>query len=246
VSLTEPGRAGHVHLGQVAVDDVDPHEPEAVGPQRGSQCVDDPPVTRVEGDHVDRAAQSDIGPEVPPGRPAAEHAQGPAVEQEDSPVPVEHACEEPLRHHRAQSTPGPVGHQSRPVGVVRSQEADPVPTVAVQWLEHRAMVFVGEPEQGRLVGGHHCLGHQVREPAGVELLVGLAQGARIVDDQRPPAGELEEEGHGQVVGSHRGVGAHQHGVDLGQVDRIEHLVGEPDPPTGGDGAGPRRHPSVDQ
>jgi hypothetical protein len=108
--MAEAGGAGHVDLGEVAVDDVDADERQSVGSKRRRHRLDDPAVVGIEVRGLDLAPDADVGPEVSARRAADDSVERSAVEQEDPLVARAHrdpttSARWPRGHRRHRLTP---------------------------------------------------------------------------------------------------------------------------------------------
>jgi hypothetical protein len=95
------------------------------------------------------------------------------------------------------------------------------PTVPLDGLGDRCAVRPNERDDPLCIGGDDRRWDEVAETVGVELLVGIAQTARFVDDERLPDKVFEQEGQTQIRDVERWVGANENCPDFGEIDVLD-------------------------
>ncbi len=125
-----------------------------------------------------------------------------------------------LRHDPAAAEVGRLLEDGARVGVAAAHVKNAEPTRGVEGLDHHLAPLLGQkrPQPVRLAR-HHRRRAEVGELQHRQLLVLLAQAARVIDDQRPAAGALEHQRREVVVEVERRVLAHEDRATAAERDR---------------------------
>ncbi len=224
-NLANAGRAGDVNLGQPIADDVETDEDEPLLFQRRAHRAGDGPVGLAQGARLATAAGRQVATGLPLGRNAGQAVGHRLTVHHQHPlVAILDGGQIGLRHAELAAVLGEGFDDDADVGVIFLHAEDGGAAHAVQRLEDDVLVLGVEGTQ--LVSstsderGRGVLG----KPGGVELLVGVAQALRLVDDEAAfILGPLQHVGGVDKFGVERGILAHQDHVQAGER-LIHHLA----------------------
>ena len=179
------------------------------------QHVDDRAVAIVQGGRHGAGADVQVAARVV-GRGHAQHrAQRLAVDQQDALVALAHLGQVALGHRPAAAEVGRLLQDRSGVGIALADVEDAEAARGVQRLDHHLAALLGQEraQAAGLAGDHHRRG-QLGEAEHRQLLVRLAQAARVVDQQGLAARPLEQQGREVVVEVEGRVLAHEHDVEV--------------------------------
>ncbi len=167
----------------------------------------------------DAAADVDVGAQIVAAGHAEDGAERLAVEEEDALVACGDRGEELLHDDEAPALAGEHVDDGARVLVAGLDLDDAHPAGAVERLDDGdAAVVAAEAVDHVAIGGDQGARRPLGEVERVELLVGVAEAAGVVDEERPAAGALQDQ-RGVEVGAIEGrILAHEDGVDVREAE----------------------------
>jgi hypothetical protein len=219
--------AGDVDFGEVAADDIEADEGEAIAAQDGADLGADVAfsIGDVGGDGL--AADGHVAAKLTAAGDAIDRAYRFAVEHDDPLVAVLSSGQVGLDHDLMQAAFGADFDHGVEVAIAFFEEQDAFTGFAVEGFEDGLALAIEEGEDFGFGGGDDGFGDGCGELEGVHFFVGGADTGGSVEDLGLGADRVEDVGGVEVGGVDGGVFAHEDGGEVVETAEFGGAFGEP-------------------